>query len=85
MDDLRLYIISTVFQSYQDGRWVIMKGCVRWNSVYILKRSSPQAGIEPGTARSAGQRLTYWATGYTTKIINSCPLDTTVQTCLQLS
>ena len=27
-----------------------------------LKRSPPQAGIEPGTARSVGQRLTHWAT-----------------------
>ena len=25
---------STVFQSYQDDRWVIMKGCVQWNPVY---------------------------------------------------
>ena len=25
---------STVFQSYQDDVWMIMKGCVQWNSVY---------------------------------------------------
>ena len=24
----------TVFQSYQDDVWMIMKGCVQWNSVY---------------------------------------------------
>ena len=24
----------TVFQSYQDGVLMIMKGCVQWNSVY---------------------------------------------------
>ena len=24
---------STVFQSYQEDGWVIMKGCVQWNSV----------------------------------------------------
>ena len=24
----------TVFQSYQDDDWMIMKGCVQWNSVY---------------------------------------------------
>ena len=24
----------TVFQSYQDDGWMIMKGCVQWNSVY---------------------------------------------------
>ena len=25
---------STVFQSYQDDVWMIMKGCVQWNPVY---------------------------------------------------
>ena len=25
---------STVFQSYQDDEWMIMKGCVQWNPVY---------------------------------------------------
>ena len=25
---------STVFQSYQDDVWMIIKGCVQWNSVY---------------------------------------------------
>ena len=25
---------STVFQSYQENRPVIMKGCVKWNSIY---------------------------------------------------
>ena len=29
----------------------------------LLKRSPPQVGLIPGTARSAGQRLTYLATG----------------------
>ena len=24
----------TVFQSYQDDVWMVMKGCVQWNSVY---------------------------------------------------
>ena len=24
----------TVFQSYQENVWMIMKGCVQWNSVY---------------------------------------------------
>ena len=24
----------TVFQSHQDDVWMIMKGCVQWNSVY---------------------------------------------------
>ena len=34
MDDLRFYVLLTVFQSYQDDVWMIMKGCVQWNSVY---------------------------------------------------
>ena len=25
---------STVFQSYQDDGWIIMKGCVQWNHIY---------------------------------------------------
>ena len=25
----------TVFQLYQDDVWMIMKGCVQWNSVYL--------------------------------------------------
>ena len=28
----------TVIQSYQDDVWVIMKGCVQWNSVYQTTR-----------------------------------------------
>ena len=28
---------STVFQSYRDNGWVIMKGYVQWNSVYDEK------------------------------------------------
>ena len=39
---------STIFQSYQDDRRVIMKGFVQWDPVYEL-----------GTARSIGYRLTY--------------------------
>ena len=39
-----------VFQSYQDDRRVIMKGCVQWNPVYKMKRSPPQVGLEPRTS-----------------------------------
>ena len=28
---------STVFQSYQEDGWVIMKDCVQWNLVYGWK------------------------------------------------
>ena len=34
MDDLGFYVLLTVFQSYQDDVWMIMNGCVQWNSVY---------------------------------------------------
>ena len=30
----RFNVLLTVFQSYQDDVWMIMKGCVQWNSVY---------------------------------------------------
>ena len=35
MDDLRFYVLLTVFQSYQDDVGMIMRGCVQWNSVYV--------------------------------------------------
>ena len=50
--------ILTVFQSYQDDGRMIMKGCVQWTP-FTLEKISPRAGIEPGTARSLGQRLSY--------------------------
>ena len=31
MDDMRFYVLSTVFQSYQDDGSLIMKGCFQWN------------------------------------------------------
>ena len=36
---------STVFHSYKDNGWVIMKGCVQWNLNYRFKRS-PQMGLK---------------------------------------
>ena len=38
---------SKVFQSYQDDRQMIMKGCVQFTVEKIL----PPAGIQLGTAR----------------------------------
>ena len=49
---------STVFQSYQDDGQLIIKGCVQWNP-FTVEKSSPRAGLELGTARSVGQRLTH--------------------------
>ena len=53
---------STVFQSYQDDVRIIIKGLC--NGVpFTVGKVSPRAGLEPPTARSVGQRLTYWVTG----------------------
>ena len=43
---------ATVFQSYQDDGWVIMKGCVQ-----RLKIFPPPAGLEPKTAKSVGSNI----------------------------
>ena len=48
--------LSTVFQSYQDDGWMIMNSSVQWNR-FRVERFPPEAEIEPGTARSVGQRL----------------------------
>ena len=39
---------STVFQSYQDDRSMIMKGCVQWKTRLRLERISPQTSLGPG-------------------------------------
>ena len=49
---------STVFQSYLDDGQMIMKSCMQGNP-FTVKKFSPPARIEPGTARSVGQRLTH--------------------------
>ena len=56
MRDLRFYEFLTVFQSYQDGdneKMCVMEPRSR------LERSPPRAGLEPRTALSIGQGLTY--------------------------
>ena len=52
----------TVFQSYQDDVWMIMKGCVQWDSVYGWEDFTSSED-RTRSARSVGQRLTHWATG----------------------
>ena len=37
----------TVFQSYKDDVWMIMKGCVQWSFVTVEK-ISPRTGLELG-------------------------------------
>ena len=50
----------TVFQSYQDDVWMIMKGCVQWNSVYGWEDFTSSED-RTRSAKSVGQRLTHWA------------------------
>ena len=44
---------QTVFRSYQDDEGMMMKGCVKWNTVY------DKEDFNLGSPRSAGQRLTH--------------------------
>ena len=39
---------SKVFQSFQDDKWVIRKGCVQWNPIYIRKDSGLEQGSNQG-------------------------------------
>ena len=48
---------STVFQSYQDDVWMIMKGCVQWNSVYGWEDFTSSED-RTRSAWSVSQRLT---------------------------
>ena len=41
-------LFSTVFLSYEDNWWMIMKGCVQWNPVYDLKDLRLKRGTNPG-------------------------------------
>ena len=52
----------TVIQSYQDDVWMIMKGCVQWNSIYGWEDYTSSED-RTRSARSVGQRLIHWATG----------------------
>ena len=58
MDDLPFYILSKVFQSHQNDGWMIMKGLCN-GTLFAVEKISPPAGLEFGTARSVGQRLTH--------------------------
>ena len=49
---------STVFQSYRDDWRMIMKGLCN-GTPFTIEKISPRAGLELGTARSVGQRLTH--------------------------
>ena len=56
VDLLRSFL--TVFQSYQEDVWIIMKGCVQWNSVYSGEDFTSSED-RTQSARSVGQHLTH--------------------------
>ena len=59
MDDLQVYVIFNSI-SVISGRWSDdNERLCAMESRLRLKRSSPQAGLEPTTARSVGQSLTH--------------------------
>ena len=68
----------TVFQSYQEDDWMIMKGCVQWNSVYGWEDFTSSEDRTRST-RSVGQRLTHWATGAPGCIGNGAPVTQWVE------
>ena len=47
MDELRFYVRSTIFQSYQDDERLIMKSCVQWNPITVEKKI-PRVGLKLG-------------------------------------
>ena len=49
----------TVFQSYNDDGWKIIKGCMQWFKIYDSKDYLIQHGLESGTDKSAGTCLNY--------------------------
>ena len=57
----RFYVLSTVFQSYQDNERMIMKGCVQWNRVYG-REDFASSGARNWDARLGSYRLTHLAT-----------------------
>ena len=66
-----------------------MKGCVQWNP-FTVKKISPRAGLELGTARSVGQRLTHRTTGAPLSLIRVCAVRSvkeanSLKTCRQRS
>ena len=69
MDDLPFYVLFNSI-SVISGRWVGDNEKAVWKGTPSqLKRTPAQAGLKPGTARSAGQCLT-WAPKILRKPVN---------------
>ena len=47
MDDLRFYVLLTVFQAYQDDVWMIMKSVCN-GTPFMFEKISPRVRIELG-------------------------------------
>ena len=56
MDDLQFFVLFKSVSVLSEGRMDDNERLCATEPRLRLKRSSPQAGLEPGTARSAGQR-----------------------------
>ena len=48
---------STVFQSYQDDRWVIMKGCAQWKPCLRFSQAGLELGLLDQKARASPTEL----------------------------
>ena len=63
MDDLQIYVLSNSI-SVMSGRWAVDNERAVCNGTpFMVEKISPRAGLEPGTARSVGQRFTHFVTG----------------------
>ena len=64
MDDLRFYVLFNCYSIsviHVSGRYEVDndKLCEMEPRRFTVAKMSPRAGLEPGTARSVGQRLTH--------------------------
>ena len=75
MDDMRFCVLFNSISAIS-GQWAGDNGRLCATKARLrLKRSPPQAGLEPGNARLVGQRLIYRTTGASTMeehIYNEC-------------
>ena len=70
---------STAFQSYRDD-----EGLMRNGTPFTVEKNTPRAGLELGTVRSAGQRLTFFVFlgrhGSVFQTTHKCPCNSSLDT-----
>ena len=79
-----LYICAKGCQSISNGFRVTdlnSRVDVCTGTPFTVEKNPPRAGLELGTARSAGQRLTYWATGASANQRKYMPISKFVGAC----